>query len=241
MSNNLPIPSELKVESPNLLILKKQLLDLYEEQTGKTLNNLTNNDNEMSDIVVWLNKNSNTLFPYYYRRRSVAISIFSPDLSSKVLSIAQFHCPICQTESNKTPIHIIPIRISPVSKQAISKQKGMRVAFERAIRDYFKDKTTPFSSDKSICLLIVFVVKQKGIQKDLDNMAKAMIDSIKTILFGDDRQIDHLNIIKIKSPDEEYVYLNIRETILNTHHDVLVPRMLHSWAGQKIIDINNFL
>ena len=84
-------------------------------------------------------------------------------------------------------------------------------------------------------------VKAKGAQKDLDNMAKAIVDAVKNVLFGDDRRIDHLNIIRIKSPDEEFVYLNIRQTKLNEHNDVLVPRMLHSWAGAEVLNLEDFI
>jgi hypothetical protein len=72
-------------------------------------------------------------------------------------------------------------------------------------------------------------------------MAKAILDAIKNVLFGDDRRIDHLNIIRIKSPDEEFVYLNIRETRLNEHDDVLFPQMLHSWAGAQPLNLEDFL
>jgi Holliday junction resolvase RusA-like endonuclease len=117
----------------------------------------------------------------------------------------------------------------------------MTAAFERAIAHRFADHRTRFGLQDSICLTIVFVVKEKGAQKDLDNMAKAIVDATKTILFGDDRKIDHLNILRIKSPDEEYVCLNIRKTTINQRDDVLVRRMLHSWAGAAVLNIEDFM
>lgn len=85
------------------------------------------------------------------------------------------------------------------------------------------------------------VVRAQGAQNELDNMAKAIVDVLKNVLFGDDRRIDHLNIIRMKSPEKEYVYLNIRQTQLNEHSDVLVPRMLHSWAEAEVLNLEDFV
>jgi Holliday junction resolvase RusA-like endonuclease len=236
-----PIPTELQEEWPDQDKLRGQLLSLYEQYSGQKLHSPTPTAMEMDAVVQWLNKNAETFLPHFHRRRVVLVPKFSPSLTAKISSLAQFHCPICATKDGLFPVHTIPIRITPASKQAISQVPKKRAAFERAIRHRFKDHETPFPPDKAICLLIVFVVKAKGAQKDLDNMAKAIVDAVKNVLFGDDRRIDHLNIIRIKSPDEEFVYLNIRQTKLNEHNDVLVPRMLHSWAGAEVLNLEDFI
>jgi Holliday junction resolvase RusA-like endonuclease len=235
------LPSELSEDWPHQQRLHSQLLELYTNHTGYVLTTPTPSQVEMEAVVTWINQNYLTFGSSFRRNRPTSVSIFSPSLSEKISSIAQFHCPICETKDGLFPIQTIPIRINPVSKQAISQRKGQRAAFESAIRHRFKNGYTPFPADRSICLLIVFVVRAKGAQKDLDNMAKAIIDAVKNVLFGDDRQIDHLNIIRIKSPDEEYVCLNLRQTTLNDHEDVLVPRMLHSWAGAEMLNLNDFM
>lgn len=238
---SLQIPTELQTEWPDQLKLRTQFLSLYEQCSGEKLSSPTPTAEEMEAVVKWLDQNTETFFSHYYRRRSSLVPAFSPSLTAKISALAQFNCPICATKDGLFPVHKIPIRITPVSKQAISQTPKKRAAFERAIRHRFKDHKTPFPPDRAICLLIVFVVKTKGAQKDLDNMAKAIVDALKNVLFGDDRQIDHLNIIRIKSPDEEFVYLNIRQTQLNEHSDVLVPRMFHSWAGAEVLDLEDFI
>ncbi len=179
--------------------------------------------------------------PFFSRRSETKIPVFSPSLSAKVFALSQFHCPICATKDGLFPVCIIPIRVTPVSKQAISKTRKKRAAFEKAIRHHFANEKSLLSKDASICLLLVFVVRDKGAQKDVDNMAKAIVDAVKNVLFGDDSRIDHLNILRIKSPDEEFIYLNIRETQINDHRDVLVPSMLHSWAGLQVVNLEDFL
>jgi Holliday junction resolvase RusA-like endonuclease len=234
------IPAELQNEWPDARGLREQIFAMYTSETKRVLSSPVPTNAEMEDIVGWLNQNED-LYGLFYRKRTALVPVFSPSLSSKVFSLAQFHCPICATKAGLFPVHVIPIRIPPVSKQAIGQKPKRRAAFERAIRHRFRDTETPFEPNWSICLLIVFVVKGKGVQKDLDNMAKAIIDATKNVLFGDDRQIDHLNIIRIKSPDEEFVYLNIRQTTLNQHEDVLCPQMLHSWAGAEALNIDDFM
>jgi Holliday junction resolvase RusA-like endonuclease len=241
MSDIHPVPPELLADWPDLATVRSQILAAYSLQTGSQFSTPPTEE-ELESVVTWLNKNADTFLPHYFRRRQVQVPVFSPTLSSKISGLAQFHCPICDTKVGQFPVETIPIRISPVSKQAIGKKPKLRAAFERAIRHRFSGRAASFSPDQSICLLIVFVVSKKGAQKDLDNMAKAIIDATKSVLFGDDRQIDHLNIIRIKAPPgEEYIYLNLRQTTLNQHHDVLAPRLLHSWAGATPLELKVFL
>lgn len=239
--STLPVPAELQEEWLNYEKLRDQIFSIYEGYSDQKLNSPTPTPAQMDALVRWLNQNAETYSSYYYRRRPTLVPAFSPSLDAKISSLAQFNCPICRTEEGLFPIYNIPIRITPVSKQAISQTPKKRAAFERAIRHRFMEHKTPFPPDSAICLLIVFVVKAKGVQKDLDNMAKAIVDAIKNVLFGDDRQIDHLNILRIKSPDEEFVYLNIRQTQINNHRDVLVPRMLHSWSGAPALNLEDFI
>ncbi len=241
MSNSFEVPAELQQEWPDPSKLREEVLASYSRHMNQVLSSPNPTDREMDAVVAWLNLNSLAWSPAAFRRRKVLVAAYSTSLSEKVSGLMQFHCPICATKDGLFPIKFFPIRIRPESKQAIGQQKEKLAAFERAIRYRFRNEKTPFEADKSICLLIVFVVKRTGHQKDLDNMAKAIVDATKRVLFGDDRKIDHLNIIRIKSPGEEYVCLNIRPTTLNEHNDVLVPRMLLSWAGADALDLNDFI
>jgi Holliday junction resolvase RusA-like endonuclease len=241
MSDSFEIPAELRQEWPDPGKLKEEILASYTKHTGQALSSPHPTDSEMNAVVAWLNQHATQWLSAASRRRPALIPAFSATLSAKVSNLMQFHCPICGTKKGLFPVKVFPIRIRPESKQAISQQKDKLAAFEAAIRHRFRDEKTPFEADKSICLLLVFVVRRTGHQKDLDNMAKAIVDATKRVLFGDDRKIDHLNIIRINSPREEYVCMNIRPTILNEHNDVLVPRMIHSWAGAQVLDLKDFI
>ena len=72
-------------------------------------------------------------------------------------------------------------------------------------------------------------------------MAKAILDATKTILFEDDMEIDHLNLIKIQQGTEDYIVINIRKSKLNQHRDVIFKTLAHGWAGQKLLDLKDFM
>lgn len=243
MSNDrLPhwMPAELLKERPDNSMVRKQILDAYQTATGLHLSQPPTLS-ELELVAGWINANYASFSLLFNKAHPTIKTVYSTSLSSKAFLLAQHHCPICTTHEDSFPARVFSIRIPPVSKQAAAKKKGRREAFERAIKHRFADNSTPFPEHISICLLIVFVVKATGAQKDLDNMAKALLDAVKNVLFGDDRKIDHLNILRIKSPGEEFVCLNIRETRLNDHDDVLSPQMLHSWAGTKPLNLDDFM
>lgn len=234
------MPAELFKQRPDSGMVREQILAAYQ-----TANNLylsqPPTSSELESVCRWINANYGSFARLFNKLHETLKLVYSPSLSSKITSLAQHHCPICTIHKGGLPIHVMSIRIPPISKQAAARIKGRRAAFERAIKHRFAEKTAPFPEHISICLLIVFVVKATGAQKDLDNMAKALLDAIKNVLFGDDRRIDHLNILRIKSPGEEFVHLNIRETRLNDHEDVLFPQMLHSWAGAEALNLEDFM
>jgi len=234
------MPAELFKERPNSAKVREQILAAYQLATGITLSEPPSTA-EIESVCIWMNKNYEFFLPILLKRHPILKKAYSASLSEKIMSLAQHHCPLCTIHEGGLPTHVMSIRIPPISKQSAARVKGRRAAFERAIKHRFANKNDPFPDHISICLLIVFVVKATGAQKDLDNMAKALLDAIKNVLFGDDRRVDHLNIIRVKSPGEEFVYLNIRETRLNDHDDVLFPQMLHSWGGSEALNLEDFM
>ena len=233
--------AELQKDWPDAIVVRKEIFLAYNlDNTAAQASNAPTRD-ELDRVVSWMNKDGESLLSYFLKRRSVLMPAFSTSLSSKVSLLSQFNCPICAASEGLFPVEIFHIRNPPVSKQAISQKKGYRAAFELAIRHRFSNRAASFSKDDNLCVMIVFVASRKRRTKDLDNMAKAMLDAVKGVLFGDDRSIDHLNLLRLVSDDEEYVCLNIRKTKINEHHDVLSKHMHHSWAGAEILNLEDFL
>lgn len=235
------VPLALTEEHIDVHRVREQIFQEYARHTGQSLTLPEPTESELEQVAAWMNGNAETFSHLLLRRRSRLVPVFSASLSQKISCIAQFHCPLCSRSSTGEPSTTIPIRIPPISKQSAAQTRGKVKAFEGAIAHRFQGREPPLSSSARVCLLIVFVVSHSRRKRDLDNMAKAVVDALKNVLFGDDRSVDHLNLLRIEAPDEEYVYINIRESSLNDHSDVLLPRMLHSWGGAEALDLAKFL
>lgn len=234
------LPPELALELPDPLVVREQFLKEYMRHTGNGFAAEDPSAEELHDVSAWMNQHSALFLPALVRHRSVLIQTFFSSLSAKASGLAQFHCPLCSGKGDEGPVWTIPIRCPPISKQA-AQARGKAAAFERAIASRLTNYGPWLGSTDSVCLLIVFVVHPTVKRKDIDNMAKAVVDSVKNILFGDDRQIDHLNLIRLKATEEEYIYINLRKSYINDHSDVLFRGAHHSWAGAEVLDLENFM
>ena len=73
-------------------------------------------------------------------------------------------------------------------------------------------------------------------------MAKLFMDSVKGIIMGDDKDVDHLDIIRLThNAAEEFVWIRIATSDINDKFNVVVPELQHSWAGAEPIDISEYL
>jgi len=72
-------------------------------------------------------------------------------------------------------------------------------------------------------------------------MAKLLIDSIKGLIMGDDKHIDHLNIVRLAHEfEEECIFIRISNSNLNSHRDVAAKEFHHSWAGRKALVLSDY-
>ncbi|HEY6204638.1 MAG TPA: RusA family crossover junction endodeoxyribonuclease [Chthoniobacterales bacterium] len=158
-------------------------------------------------------------------------------LSDKLSWLSQQYCYICQPDG---PIHVLPIRIKPESYQALD---GLnKAAFKRAVAERFANYDFNSFKNRPICLTLLFVCSRTRKVRDLDNMAKLLVDSLKDVLLGDDRFIDHLSMIRLThETEEEFVYVRISTSGLNDHSNVAAPIMRHSWAGMRQLRIEDYL
>jgi Holliday junction resolvase RusA-like endonuclease len=139
------------------------------------------------------------------------------------------------------PRFVIPIRISAISGQ--SSKARIKKAFKNAIKYRLqRHESIPFKLNQKLCVHIVFVMGKNSRNKDVDNMTKPLLDALQGILFENDRDIDHLSVLKIRiDDDEDYTILNIAPTFVNNHDDVVIPSLHHGWAGAEFLDLQTFI
>lgn len=238
---------ELKSESPDIRSIRKLVIEAYnsENNTNIDCENIITCEEE-EEIVKWLNqiqmKNPCSTF-LFSEKYPVLLPFISSTLSSKISSLSQFHCPIC-SRRNDSIIRVITIRISAISKQSVASEPKKRKAFEKAIKHRLGTLKTnhTFQRGEKLCIHIVFILGKQNRDKDLDNMAKALLDALKGVLFGDDMDIDHLSLMKIKTiEDDDFVTVNIRGSALNQQNDVIFNSLHHVWGERSLLDIKDFM
>ena len=235
------LPPELLKDSPDARTARAELLALFRTSNGGTSASVDPVGNEKEAFCSWLASNYESLVDGYFRRVGVLMQVVAPTLSSKVNSLSQLYCHVCGDRPQSIGSARILIRIKPVSQQAMRQRPGRLVAFRRAIADRLERTSFKVAPANAVCLQLVFVVKRDRYQKDLDNMAKALLDATKNVLYGDDRMVDHLNIFRVVTAEEEFAIVNIRQSFMNENQDVICNEMRLDWAGAEAIDLDEFV
>ncbi len=206
----------------NAIDLKK----FYEEKTGVPWSD--------DDGTKWLMKNREHLD--IYAKVPVLDKSAHVTLSDKANWLSQQHCHVCHCDF---PIYVIPLRIRPESWQSLDSIN--KTAFKAALSHRFSTSSHLEALKGRICLTVLFVCSASRKVRDLDNMAKLIMDSIKDILMGDDRDVDHLNLMRLTHEgDEEYVTFRISTSKINNHDDVVYAELRHSWAGAEALRLEDF-
>lgn len=237
------VDKELSETFPNLEILRHWVIDLYSNQIGRPFISEKATPEELTEFAEWLNFQSESEYFCDSRRRHCLDFLLFSSYGSKVTALAQRNCQIChglRSEDDQFPKYLFPIRISPVSHQALN--PPTKKAFKKAIEEHFARRNHKFECPGFLCLTLTFVLNLNQRDRDLDNMTKAFQDALAQALSFNDRNVHHLNIAKLIFPAaEEYLYCGIAPSFLNSHENVLSPIFHSSWAGQEVIDLNQYI
>lgn len=207
-------------------ITPQNVRDLYKEQTGLAWSR--------EEGVSWLNRNYEHLD--ICRKIPVLDKSAHVTLSDKASWLSQQWCHVCHSDF---PISVIPFRIRPESWQALGSMD--KRAFKAAISHRLSESSRIERLKRRVCLTLLFVCSSSRRTRDVDNMAKLFMDSIKGIMMADDKEVDHLNLMRlVHEGGEEYVHLRIANSNINDHSDVVDPRIRHLWAGQEALDLEDF-
>lgn len=206
----------------------QDLKNLYEEVTGAVWSS--------DEGVAWLMKNYEHLIDGIYSKRPVTHKSVHITLSDKASWLYQSYCRLCHPDS---VISNIPLRIRPESWQALDSVN--KAAFKAALAHRFSQRPHLRRHNGRICLTFLFVCSATRRIRDVDNMAKLLMDSMKGYVMEDDRDVDHLNIMRlVHEGDEEYIGVQIAESNINDHSDVVEASLRHSWAGAEPLDLEAF-
>ncbi len=186
---------------------------------------------EENHLAYWIGTCTDTnLLQLFFIKKPVLLPFLSTNLSDKIFALSQVSCPICDTPSF-TPRRTTPIAVPPVSKQSAVKGKSKRLKeFEKNVQEWiarYRDSLI-FKEGEKLC---IHIIGKGNRDKDLDNMSKALLDALKKHLFWDDKDIEHLSLMKIKVDDYEgFMTVQIKVSHLNNHERVLFKRTNHRFG-----------
>jgi Holliday junction resolvase RusA-like endonuclease len=180
---------------------------------------------------------------FIVRRHHYLQQMLHPNLSGKASALAQRHCTICSgllSSDNQYPISMLPIRIAPQSRQSLSQVNW--AAFQAAMRDWFEKRNLDLGTSKHLCIAITYVLSEQRNDRDLDNMTKALMDAFSRAVGFDDKDIHHLDVLKLREEStEEYVFIRIGPSHLHNRSTVMVPVYEGAWAVGEALKFQDFM
>lgn len=159
---------------------------------------------------------------------------FFADLSRKISWLKQRGCSSCPVAPPDAPWFDTPLRLRPSSRQGIS---GADVADLRDRVQAAAGDRYAALFERDLCIGMTFVLGSRRSRiLDVDNMAKTMCDVLRGTVYGDDTQIQHLDLLKLRMVEEaeEWVNIRVRPTAVASHLDVFDRRTNHAFGVPKI-------
>lgn len=236
--------AQIDAPQPDWSVIKQAVLTAYEQDTGQHLHLAQASPDERAAFVDWvMNRfvNDPQWARLMARQTTVSVPGLAPCLSQHIDRLSQFHCPLC-TGPSSYPIKRIVLRISPISYQAADKKPGLLAAFKKAIRHQLNHYQGCYPKSAKLCVAMLFGLGCQTRDKDLDNMAKGLLDALQNLLYENDMKIVHLNLMKIPLTEaEDFVLLNLRQSHLHQQDHVIFPTLHHGWGGMTFLDLKDFM
>lgn len=214
---------------PDFAGIKGMIADAYRTETGQS--NATE-----GEIRSWLYMALTTNPDLRYgisTENTPARQIVLPDLATKLAYIMQRPCYLCMPYQSVDHIRFI-LRTDPVSLQADRKS-----AFILAVKYYLARVNHDFTDfyNERLCVAVLYFLRSSVQVADVDNMAKPLLDAMQDYAYANDRQIDHLDTIRLNSGSEDEAYIGVRiaQTRIAANEDVISPEFDVRWVGRADI------
>lgn len=162
--------------------------------------------------------------------RPILRRVMSSGISRKVEHLMARPCRQCDMYSQVPYIRFF-LRMPPSSHQANDTEK--RRAFKMAIAADLGHKNFDFSdfTTARLCVAITFVVANGRPRSDVDNLAKNLLDGLQDFAYENDRQIDHLDLLRMRSRSvEEFINIRLACTDVDDIRDVISPTFPVQWV-----------
>ena len=220
--------AELSAEIPDKHKIIAWLKQLYSQAVGGPIS-------DMQSFREWLiYQQENSDVPFFFRRYSRLQTVISIDLSSKIDSIKQRRCHVCNPtgpDQPAFPIFNFVLRIRGRSRQSISSSELS--AYQLAIRQHLNRHQGAFRKFSNYCMALTFVLNRSKRDRDVDNMSKTVLDAVSRALRFNDATVSHLDALKLRLLDaEECIYIKISPSYVDSarQEDVVIKELHQVFA-----------
>ena len=132
------------------------------------------------------------------------------------------------------------MRIAPESRQSLDRLKWE--AFQKAIGQWFNERHLDLGRISHLCIALTYVLSERRKDRDLDNMTKAIMDAFSRAVGFDDKDIHHLDVLKLRGPcPEELVFVRIAPSHIQDESTVMVPEYQGRFEVGDAISIDDFV
>jgi Holliday junction resolvase RusA-like endonuclease len=228
----------VNAERPDFARIKEMIAEAHRNETGQA-------DATEHDLSSWLRialRGTPGLRKGISATKTPPRDIIHPDLAAKFDALMLRPCLLCMPYQK---VHYISFRLRT---EAVSLQAKRKTAFKLAVKDYLVEVNHDFSDfyNERLCIAVLFVMRRKSQTTDVDNMAKPLLDALEGFAYADDRQVDHLDTIRLNSgcDDEAFIGIRIAVTGIAENADVLRPEFAVQWVksrGIAPIDLTPYL
>jgi Holliday junction resolvase RusA-like endonuclease len=232
---NPALQEALNAAVPDFTSIKRLVEEAYAAETGRAI--------DARDVASWIRHaaQDNPKFDGLVTSRLTPRHVMYADAAAKLQFLARRPCSLCLPYQRVNFIQFT-LRTPPVSRQV---ERSM--PFKRAVENYLSRVKYDFTDffDARLCVAITFALGARGQTPDLDNLAKVLLDALQGYAYRNDRQIDHLDLVRTKTGnDDSFIGIRIAVTGISGNSDTILPEFDVYWAsraGVGPIDLSPYL
>lgn len=225
-------------KSPNFAEVLTAVLRAFNAEAGESLTREGLDCDARERVWKWLRKDDQFMMLIHRRGGELRHLPLYADMADKVRWLQQQPCRACGPREGGGSF---PIEVAPWTHQS---SRQITSALKLAIAANVRGGVVRYDRDTYLCIRLVFVLPGRARMKDCDNMAKGLLDGLQGYLYEDDRQIDHLDVIRLRDATESdgYVLVNHSPTRLGDNSNVLVHHeAVIGWMTAQSLRLKDYL
>ncbi|MGQ0467743.1 MAG: RusA family crossover junction endodeoxyribonuclease [Sporichthyaceae bacterium] len=170
----------------------------------------------------WLrSKDDSGDWPSFFAKELFLRPLLHKTMAEKASTITQISCPLHNPDDAPGGLRVFPIGIPPWSAQSAPDRSTIRQAVSDALKSQQRDPLVGWHGNEPLCLTITALVPSTGRRKDTDNLVKGLLDALQGYLYGNDGQVDCLNVRRVPYAGTTGCYFVTAGPILPWDSDVV--------------------